>query len=425
MAATSPIASFLLLLGLGFFFGLAFEEFHAQGGQARPGGVRTFPLLALSGALLYRLDTQHLLPLSAGLLVLGAWLTCYYWRHVEEIDPEGLPNVGLVVPVCNILAYLLGPIALAEPPWMAIGVAVAAVLLLTARERLHGLARQIELGEIVTAGKFLLLTGLVLPFLPNEPVTELTKLTPYQVWLAVLAVCTISYASYLLQRHVAPAEGGLWVAVLGGVYSSTATTVVLARHARAEPATLRQAQTGIILANAVMFLRVLVIIAIFDPALAVTLAPPLLALALLGLALGGIWYWSSAAPAAPQTAAKPPANPLELTAALVFAASFVAVSLVSTWVRSAFGEAGLFALAAIVGLTDINPFVLNIAAGGAGHLSAAASAAAILVAAASNNLLQAAYTAAFAGMRAAAAPAAGLALLAVSGAGAAWWIANG
>jgi uncharacterized membrane protein (DUF4010 family) len=425
MTTASPIAGFLLLLGLGFFFGLAFEEFHAQGGQARPGGVRTFPLLALSGALLYRLDTRHLLPFSIGLLVLGAWLTCYYWRHVEEIDPEGHPNVGLMVPVCNVLAYLLGPIALAEPPWMSIGVAVAAVLLLTSRERLHLLARSIQLGEIITAGKFLLLTGLVLPFLPNEPVTELTKLTPYQIWLAVLAVCTISYASYLVQRYVAPTDGGLWAAVLGGVYSSTATTVVLARRAGAEPATLRQTQTGIILANAVMFLRVLVIIAIFDPALAGTLAPPLLTLALGGFALAGLWFWSRPATAAPQTAAKPPGNPLELPAALVFAASFVAVSLASTWVKARFGEAGLFVLAAIVGLTDVNPFVLNIADGGAGQLSAATAAAAILIAVASNNLLQAVYAAAFAGMRAAAAPGAGLALLALSGIGAAWWIAGG
>src|SRR5437764_789270 len=158
----SPVAGFLLLLGLGFFFGLAFEEFHAQEGQARPGGVRSFPLLALSGALLYRLDRDHLLPLSAGLLVLGAWLACYYWRHVEEIDSEGRPNVGLMAPICNVLAYLLGPIVLVEPPWMAIGVTVAAVLLLTGRERLHGFARRLEVGEIVTAGKFLILTGLVL-----------------------------------------------------------------------------------------------------------------------------------------------------------------------------------------------------------------------------------------------------------------------
>ena len=154
MTTVSPIAGFLLLLGLGFFFGLAFEEFYAQGGQARPGGVRSFPLLALSGALLYRLDTEHLLPLSVGLLILGVWLTLYYRRHVEETDPEGQPNVGLMVPICNVLAYLLGPIALAEPPWMSIGVAVVAVLLLTARESLHGFARRIEIGEIITAGKF-------------------------------------------------------------------------------------------------------------------------------------------------------------------------------------------------------------------------------------------------------------------------------
>jgi hypothetical protein len=105
--------------------------------------------LALLGGLLYRLDTEHLLPLSAGLLVLGARLACYYWRHVEEIDPEGRPNVGLMVPICNVVAYVLGPITLAEPPWMAIGVTVVAVLLLTARERLHGLARRVETGEIV------------------------------------------------------------------------------------------------------------------------------------------------------------------------------------------------------------------------------------------------------------------------------------
>ncbi len=104
--------------------------------------------------------------MSAGLLVLGAWLTSRRWRHVEEIDPEGRPNVGLMVPICNVLAYLLGPIALAEPAWMAIGVTVVAVLLLTARDRLHGLARHLEMAEIITAGKFLILTGLVLPFLP-------------------------------------------------------------------------------------------------------------------------------------------------------------------------------------------------------------------------------------------------------------------
>ncbi len=422
MTTDPPVARFLLLLGLGFFFGLAFEEFHAQGG-ARPGGVRSFPLLALAGALLYRLDQTRLLPLSVGLLVLGAWLTCYYWRHVGETDPDGRPNVGLMVPVCNVLAYLLGPIALAEPPWVAIGVTVAAVLLMTAREKLHGFARNLEVGEIVTAGKFLILAGLVLPFLPNKPITELTVITPYQVWLAVLAVCSLSYASYLLQRYVAPREGGLLVALLGGMYSSTATTVVLARRARAEPAMLRQAQTGIILATSVMYLRLLVIIAMFDRPLAIALAPGLLALGSAGLVLAGLWYWASAAPTASHTAAEPPANPLELTAAFVFAALFVAVSLASGWVKTEFGDAGLYGLAAIVGFSDVNPFVLSVAAGGTASLPVGVAVAAILIAASSNNLLKAVYTAVFAGGRAAAAPAAALACLALGGAGAAWWFA--
>src|SRR5271156_5650577 len=96
MTTNAPVAGFLLLLGLGFFFGLAFEEFNALSRQARPGGVRSFPLLALSGGLLYRLHTTPLLPVTAGLLILGAWLSCYYWRHMGETDAEGLPNVGLM-----------------------------------------------------------------------------------------------------------------------------------------------------------------------------------------------------------------------------------------------------------------------------------------------------------------------------------------
>ena len=89
-----------LAVGLGFFFGLAFEEFHTRDGQVRPGGVRTFPLLALLGALFYRLDPVHLIPLTGGLLALTSWLGIYYWRHGGDIDDEGRPNVALVVPPC-------------------------------------------------------------------------------------------------------------------------------------------------------------------------------------------------------------------------------------------------------------------------------------------------------------------------------------
>lgn len=391
--SNAPPITLLMLLGLGFFFGLAYEDFYAHANQKRPGGIRTFPLLALTGALLYRLDPTHLLPLSAGLLALGAWLACYYWRRIDETDAEGFPNVGLVVPVCNVLAYLLGPVALAEPAWVPIGATVAAVLLLTARHELHGFARRIELGEIVNAGRFLLLTGFALPLLPDTPVTDLTPITPHQVWLAMVAVCTVSYASYLLQRYVAPPGGGLLVALLGGLYSSTATTLVLARLARgAEAVSLRQTEAGIILATAVMYLRLLVVILIFNRALAMALLAPLLGLSALGLAIALGWYFIGDRQAHDATPANAPANPLELTTAATFAASFVVISIATAWATQRFGSAGIYALAGIVGVSDIDPFVLNLAQGDTARIGISVGASAVLIAASSNNAVKAIYS---------------------------------
>lgn len=424
MNVETPVTRFLLLLGLSFFFGLAFEEFHERGEQARPGGVRSFPLLALAGALLYRLDTRHLLPMSVGLLILGVWLACFYWHRLGEVDGQGAKHAGLMTPICSVVAYVLGPVALAEPAWVPVGATVAAVLLLTAREKLHGLARQIETSEIVTAGKFLLLAGFVLPLLPNQPVSPLTEITPYQVWMALLAVCTISYASYLLQRYVAPAGIGLWVALLGGLYSSTATTVVLARRAAAEPATLLQAQSGIILATAVMYLRLLAVILVFSYPLAIELAPSLLGLSAIGFAMAGAWYWLHRGRIVRAQAANRPGNPLELNAALLFAALFVLISLASTWAQARFGATGLYLLAAIVGVSDIDPFVLSLAEHGAGQIPLVREVIAILIATSSNNLLKAGYTAAFAGIRPSLPAASALGVLALCGLAIAAWMAG-
>jgi uncharacterized membrane protein (DUF4010 family) len=214
------------------------------------------------------------------------------------------------------------------------------------------------------------------------------------------------------------------VAVLGGLYSSTATTVVLARRAGAEPATLLQAQTGIILATAVMYLRLLVIILVFNRPLALGLAPALLGLSVLGFVIAGFWYWISGARPADTQAATPPANPLELGAAAIFATLFVAISLASAWARSQYGTTGVYVLAAIVGVSDIDPFVLSLAEHGAGQMPVAVGIVAILIAASSNNLLKAGYAAAFAGLRASAAPVVALGLLAIGGIGLAAWMAN-
>src|SRR5215472_12079327 len=395
--APSP-ASIALLLGLSFFLGLAFEDFFAQSPRRRPGG----------------------------LLVLGAWLIVYYRAYVGAADEQGEPNVGIVVPILNIHAYLLGAVALALPPWIAVTMTVVAVLLLTGREQLHTLARQVEIKEIVTAGQFLVLTGIVLPLLPNQPVTTLTPITPRQVWLALVVVCTFSYISYLAQRYWAAAAGGLWMAALGGLYSSTATTVVLARQAKGQPALRRQAQAGITLATAIMYLRILAIVAIFNLALARALLWPLCALSTAGFVFCAVQYrWRIGAEkqSAQTMQLAASGNPLELGAAAIFALLFVAVSVATVLVKSELGISGIYALAAIVGISDVDPFVLNLAQGGVAGVENAALVAAILIAASSNNILKAAYAAGFAGGRATAASAAALIALAVAGFAAAYAVA--
>lgn len=419
MIATPSPTSVALLLGLSFFLGLAFEDFFAHSDQRRPGGIRTFPMLALGGGVLYLFDPVHLIPFTGGLLVLGAWLFVYYRAHGGEHDDAGEPNVGLVVPILNVHAYVLGAVCLALPPWIAVTMTVASVLLLTARDQLHALARRLEMQEIVTAGQFLILTGIVLPLLPSHPVTTLTAITPRQVWLALIVVCTFSYASYLAQRYWAAAAGGLWMAALGGLYSSTATTVVLSRQAKADPTLKHQAQAGITLATGIMYLRILAVVAIFDMALARILALPLIGLSLAGIVISALQYWlgkPAQQPTSQQTihlAAS--GNPLELGAAAIFAGLFVLTSIVSALAKSEFGISGIYALAAIVGVTDIDPFVLNLAQGGIAGVQDAALAAAILIAASSNNILKALYAAVFAGGRATAPSAAALVALAIAG----------
>jgi uncharacterized membrane protein (DUF4010 family) len=419
ITAPSPVGV-ALLVGLSFFLGLAFEDFFGRTNIRRPGGIRTFPMLALAGGVLYLFDPEHFIPFTGGLLVLGAWLLVYYQRHVHEQDDEGEHNVGLVVLMLNVHAYLLGAIALALPAWIAVATTVTSVLLLTGRPQLHELAKRIELKEITTAGQFLILAGVILPLLPNEPVTTLTKITPRQVWLALVVVCSFSYVSYLARRYWAPAAGGLWMAALGGLYSSTATTVVLARQAKDQPALRRQAQAGITLATGIMYLRITAIIAIFNMPLARHLLLPLGTLALAASAICALQYWRvnpGPEQSKPQTPTLPPTvgNPLELGPAAVFAALFIATSLASSFATAQFGASGIFTLAAIIGVSDIDPFVLNLAQGGAGGVGEPTLAAAILIAASSNNMLKAFYAVVFGGARTTAASAAALVLLAIAG----------
>jgi uncharacterized membrane protein (DUF4010 family) len=406
-----------LLLGLSFFFGLAYEEFYRKSAVLRrPGGIRTFPLLTIAGAGLYLIEPAHAGAFAAGVLVLGAWLYAYYQRQIDNTPPDGTPTAELMIPACNLVAYLLGPIALLQPGWVAIAFTVVAVLLLSGRERLHALAERIPEGETATAGKFLILAGIVLPILPNQPVSTLTRITPFQVWLAVVAVSTLSYVSYLVQRYVWPRRG-VWVAaILGGLYSSTATTVMLARRAAEKDAPRGTLQSGIVLATAMMYLRVVIVVAVLNLPMARALVVPFTALCALALLAALVCRWLAGSDTASADLAAPvQRNPLELSAAMIFAVVFVLVSLATSWAETQFGQYGVLWLAAIVGVGDIDPFVLGLAQGGGAGLAPRDVVAAVIIATSSNNLLKAAYCMAFAGWRATHAPALALVALSVAG----------
>ncbi len=409
-----------LAVALAVVLGLAFEGVYKREQRTSPGGIRTFPLLTVLGIVLWSLEPKHLAPFVAGLVAVSLWLYAYIRGAPVPPEASDLPRPGLMVPATNLLAYTFGPVALTQPSWVVVAIAVAAALFLESRSTLHRLAQQVPADEIFTLAKFLILVGEILPLLPDHPVSGWTPITPFKAALALVAVSSLSYGSYLLQRYAPARSGALWPAILGGAYSSTAATVALAREqGRLGPlaAARPDLAIGIVVATAVMYLRIAAVIAFLNPPLALLLLPAMAICFALAAAISG-WRWlRRARDAAPAASKLPAANPLQLGTAAAFAALFVILAVASAWVSREFGARGIYSLAAITGLTDIDPFVLSLAQGGVAGMSAGAVAAAILVAASSNNVLKACYAIAFGGRKAARPAALALFLLAAVGLG--------
>lgn len=423
--AVSP-QKLLLLLGLSFFLGLAYEDLYGRGQFHHPGGVRTFPLLSMSGVCLFLLEPQYGLVFAAGLVILGLWLLAYYQYHLRYSARNEESAGGLVALTSNLLAYLLGPISVLETSWFAIGLTVSTVLFLGARDRLHDIARQVPTDEITATGKFLILTGIILPLLPDAPVTTFTPITPYQVWLAVVVVSGISYASYLIQRYKSE-KGGIWLtSILGGIYSSTITTVVLARYAQKKNIKPEMFHFSVILSTSMVYLRLLIIILAFNLSLAKQMSAPLISLFFISIFLSLILYKRGhRSTDGEEKVIVTQKNPLDLAAALIFATLFVIISVASAWAKTNFGDFGLYALAAAVGVSDISPFVVSLAQDSVHGLNPKVISASILIATSSNNLLKAVYAIMFAGFRVSLIPVLLLVFLAIIGCIQPLWILLG
>lgn len=380
-----------LVLALAFFIGLEREEHKQRVAAYGFGGVRTFPIIGLLSYALALLSGASLVPWTAGLAVVGGFMLLSYFHKLES-DPAG----GFTTEMSALATYAIGGLVQHRFYWLAAAIGVLAVLLLELKKGLEGLATRVASDEIATVAKFLILAVVILPIVPDRELTRF-HLNPFRTWLVVVAVSGVSFASYALQRLLKGRGGLMLSAVLGGAYSSTVTTVVLARRSRDDATASPDLFAGAILtASGVMYARLVLLVAFFNEALAARLAPAFGALALAACLAG----WAVTRRSRRDEAAAPPPgepkNPLEIGAAFLFAGVFVLILVLTALARETLGRAGLFTLAAVMGVTDVDPFILGLAQGGANAAPLALAAPAIVIAAASNNAVKALYARAFA-----------------------------
>ena len=397
MEPTSPallpalLSSFLLTLAMSFLLGLGLREYYLVSKKTFYfGSTRTCTLIGMLGFVLFHLQADGGLYL-AGLLALAALLGIYYHARLVQQQP------GMIGICIALLSYLTGPIALSLPDWFLILFTISALFVLNAKEKINRLAAGLDNEEIISLGKFLVLSGVILPLTPTTPIAAFIPVSFHQTWLAVVVVSGISYLGYLVQTYFMQGQGIVLTGAIGGVYSSTATTVVLARQSKAYPADSNAPAAAIVLATAVMYLRLLAVVGIFKPALGLALLPVFLGLAAFS---GALAYWlmrGAAAHAAAAQAARP-RNPLELSSALLFACLFVAITAATQFTIAHYADRGLQWMAFFSGFADIDPFVLSLLQG---KLVAQQPilVQAIVIATASNNLLKAGYACALAQRR--------------------------
>ncbi len=237
-----------LVLFLSFLIGIEREEHKAAGGSYTFGGVRTFPLIGLIGYSMALISGTQLLPLTIGFLVVAGFLMLSYWHKLSQATVA-----GATTEISGLATFLVGALVCYGHFWIATTLGVASLLLLDLKVALEKLAATIGQSEILTFAKFLFLSGVILPVLPNQEYGPF-HINPFKTWLVVVAISAISYASYVLQKLTKGQGGIVLAALLGGAYSSTVTTVVLARQGKVENHP-HLFSGGILMASGVMYLR--------------------------------------------------------------------------------------------------------------------------------------------------------------------------
>jgi uncharacterized membrane protein (DUF4010 family) len=351
--------NFATALLVGALVGIERERHGLEHDMPGIAGLRTFILYALFGALCGWLSLAFDSPwvIAAGLLAATSAMLAGYVLSVR-LGPE---NLGQTTEMAALATFLLGAVAAHGERELAAGLGVAVAAILAYKQPMHGFVEKLGTDDVYAAVRLLVATFIVLPILPDEPLDPWEALNPQTLWLLVLLISGLSLVGYVLTRTLGAHRGIPITGLTGGLVSSTAVTFAFARQSREQQYQKAGAAilSGMLLAWAVSFLRILVEVLVVNRALLVPLLAPMLAMT---LACGAFaWLHLRRAGESAQDAAVPLRNPFSLTSAIKFAAVFAVVLLVVKVVQAQAPESGMYYVAVIAGTTNVDAITLSMA----------------------------------------------------------------
>jgi uncharacterized membrane protein (DUF4010 family) len=360
-AIPKDLVNFVLVTVFSLLIGLSQRKVHMtnHGDEKTFGTDRTFTFIGILGYLLYILEPQKFLLFIVGGGILAGLFMIYYYYHLKHDRDYGITTV-----VIGLITYCLGPLIILQPSWLVLVVLITVLVVSESKAFFISFSEKISKDEFFTLAKFLVIAGVVLPLVPDTEIYPGFSLTPYKIWLAVVVISSISYASYLLKKFFVKKNSILISGILGGMYSSTATTVILSKRSKKEPSEMNQYAAAIMFATGMMYLRVMVLILIFNLELFFS-TWYLFVLLFVATALSGlaILFFRNRQVNAVDNDLRADTNPLEFRTALVFTLLFVILSVLTHAVINRYGTTGLNLMSYLVGLVDIDPFLISLFAG--------------------------------------------------------------
>jgi uncharacterized membrane protein (DUF4010 family) len=349
LSAPPHLQAFMTSLAIGLLIGLERER-----RSSSKAGLRTFALVALLGTLsgLLAEKTGSGWILAAGLLSVGAMIIAAY---INRPDDAGDPGTTSVVAI--LVCYCLGAAVWFGYGTLAVMLGIATTVLLYFKAELHGLSSQLTAKDLISILQFAVLSFVILPILPDRNYGPYEALNPHQAWLMVVLVSGVSLAGYAALRLAGPQHGAPMMGLLGGLVSSTATTVVFSRHAHAHAALARTAMVVIMVASLMVLLRLTVMAAVVAPDVIEPLAKVFTGGLVLGLAVTAFgWRRLEAQGELPMPEVR---NPTEIRTALGFGALYAVVLFCSAWLSDVAGAKGMYVVALASGLTDVDAITLS------------------------------------------------------------------